>query len=92
MCAYLKKNFLICFSPLSPQAEKKEDGEHFDNHLQISVSRAFTKAKKSALCAEYPVSSKSHLPKWKKYFPQFIDKFSKTEDVEFLIRYVKLKM
>ena len=55
MCAYLKKNFLICFSPLSPQAEKKEDGEHFDNHLQISVSRAFTKAKKSALCAEYPV-------------------------------------
>ena len=39
---YLKKNFLICFSLLSPQAEQKEDDEHFANHLQIHVSRTFT--------------------------------------------------
>ena len=58
---YLKKNFLICFSPLSPQAEQKEDDEHFANHLQMYVSRTFTKAKKSVICAEYPTSSKLYL-------------------------------
>ena len=36
------KNF---FSSLSPQAEEKEDGEHFANHLQMYVGRTFTKAK-----------------------------------------------
>ena len=31
-----EKLFLVCFSPLSPQAEQKEDDEHFfANHLQI---------------------------------------------------------
>ena len=30
-----EKNFLICFRPLSPQAEWKEDDEHFVNHLQM---------------------------------------------------------
>ena len=76
---YLKKNFLICFSPLSLQAEQKEDDEHFANHLQMYVSRTFTKAKKSVICSEYPMSSKFHLSKWKSYFSQFIDKFLKIE-------------
>ena len=31
------KNFLICFSSLSMQAEQKEDDEHFANHPQILV-------------------------------------------------------
>ena len=35
-----EKTFLICFSHLSPQAEKREDDEYFANHLQIYVSRA----------------------------------------------------
>ena len=48
-----EKNFLICFSPLSPQAEWKEDDEHFANHLQMYVSKTFTKTKKSVLCPEY---------------------------------------
>ena len=51
---YLKKIFLICFSFLSPQAEQKEDEEHFANHLQMYVTKTFTKTKKSVLCAEYP--------------------------------------
>ena len=87
-----EKISLICFSPLSPQAEQKEDDEHFANHLQMYVSRTFTKAKKSVICAEYPMSSKFHLSKWKTYFFQFIDKFLKIEEVEYLIHYVKFEM
>ena len=56
------------------------------------VIRTFTKTKKSVLCAEYPNNSKFHLSKWKTYFSQFIDKFLKIEEVEYLMRYVKLKM
>ena len=40
------KIFLVCFSPLSSQAEYKEYDERFANHLQIYVGRTFTKAKK----------------------------------------------
>ena len=87
-----EKICLVCFSPLSPQAEQKEDDEHFANHLQMYVSRTFTKAKKSVICSEYPMSSKFHLSKWKTYFSQFIDKFLKIEEVEYLIHYVKFKM
>ena len=36
------------------QAELKENDEYFANHLQMYVSKTFTKAKKSVLCAEYP--------------------------------------
>ena len=61
-------------------------------HLQMYVIRTFTKTKKSVLCAEYPNSSKFHLSKWKTYFSQFIDKFLKIEEVEYLMHYVKLKM
>ena len=50
MGIYLKKTFW--FSLLSPQTEKKQDDEHFANHIQIYVSRAFTKAQKSVLCAK----------------------------------------
>ena len=57
---YLKKNFLICFSPLSPQAEQKEDVEYFANHLQMYVSKTFTKAIKSAYAeSTHPMSSKT---------------------------------
>ena len=38
------------------------------------------------------MSSKFHLSKRKTYFSQFIDKFLKIEEVEYLIRYVKFKM
>ena len=37
-----QKIFLVCFSPLSPQAEYKEEVEHFANHPQMYVSRTFT--------------------------------------------------
>ena len=87
MGTYLKR-----FGLLSPQAKQKDDDEHFANHLQIYVSRTFTKTERSVICAEYPVSSKFHLSKWKTYFSQFIDKFLKIEKVEYLIHYVKFKM
>ena len=86
------RNFLIWFSPLSPQAEQKQDDEQFVNDLQIYVSRTFTKAKRYVLSAEYPISSKFHLSKCKIYFFQFIDKFLKIEEVEHLIHYDKFKM
>ena len=38
------------------------------------------------------MSSKFHLSKRKTYFSQFVDKFLKIEEVEYLIRYVKFKM
>ena len=88
----LEKIFLVCFSPLSPQAEQKEDDEHFVNHLHMYVSKNFTKAKKSAICSEYTMSSKFHLSKWKTYFSKFIDKYLTIEEVEYLIHYVKFKM
>ena len=56
------------------------------------VSRAFAKAKKSALYAEYRMSSKFHLSKWKTYFSEFTDMFLKTWEEECLIHYVKFKM
>ena len=56
------------------------------------VSRTFTKVKKSVICAEYATSSKFHLSKWKTSFSQFIDKFLKIEEEEYLIHYVKFKM
>ena len=49
-------------------------------------------AKKSVIWAEYPMSSKFHLSEWKRYFSQFIDKYLKTEEVKYLIHYVKFKM
>ena len=87
-----EKIFLVCFSPLSPQAEKKEDDKHFANHLQMYVRRTLTKAKNSVICPEYPMRSKIRLSKWKTYFYQFIDKCLKIEEVEYLIHYVRLKM
>ena len=88
-----KKNFLICFSPLSPQAEQKEDDEHFANHLQMYVMRPLLRPKNLYYSQNtHPISSKFHLSKWKTYFPQFIDKFFKIEEVEYLIHYVKFNM
>ena len=82
-----EKMFLLCFSPLSLQAEQKENDEHFANanHLQMYVSGTFTKTKKSVICSEYTMSPKFHLSKWKTYFSQFIDKYLKIEEVEYLI-------
>ena len=73
-------------------AEWKEGDEHFANHLQMYVSRTFTKAKKSVICSEYPKSSNFNLFKWKTYFSQFIDKYLKTDQVEYLIHYVIFKI
>ena len=87
-----EKIFLVCFSLLSLQAEKKEDDEHFANHFQMYVSRTFTKAKNSVIWLEYPMSSKFHLSKWKRYYSQFIDKYVKIDEVKYLIHYVKFKM
>ena len=42
-----EKIFLVYFSPLSPQAEQKEDGEHFANHLQMYVSRTLVSRPKN---------------------------------------------
>ena len=50
------------------------------------------RAKNSVICVEYTMSSKFHLSKWKRYFSQFIDKYMKIEQVEYLIHYVKFKM
>ena len=55
------------------------------------VSKTFTKAKKSVLCAEYPMSSKFHLSKRKTYFSQFIEKFLNIEELKYLIHYVNSK-
>ena len=82
-----EKIFLVCISPLSPQTEYKKDDEHFANHLQMYLSRTFSKAKNSVICSEYPMRSKFHLSKWETYFSQFIDKYLKIEEVEYLIHY-----
>ena len=37
------------------------------------------------------MSSKFYLSKWKTYFSQFIDKFLRIEEMEYLIHYVNLK-
>ena len=87
-----QKVFLICFRFLSPQAAQKEDDELFASHRQIYISRTFTKTKKSGICAEYSISSKFHLSKFKTYFSQFIDKLLNIEEVEYLIYHVKFKM
>ena len=39
-----------------------------------------------------PMSSKFHLSKWKTYLSQFIDKFLKIEEVEYVADYVRFKM
>ena len=56
------------------------------------VSSTFTKAKKSVICAEYPMSSKFNSSKWKRYFSQFIDKYLTNKEVKYLIHYVKFKI
>ena len=38
------------------------------------------------------MSSRFHLSKQKTFFSQFIDKYLKIEEVEYLIHYVKFKM
>ena len=91
MGTYSKKNFWFVLVPY-PHRQSTKKMMNFANHLQMYVSRTFTKAKKSVICAEYPMSSKFHLSKWKTYFSQFIDKFLKIEEVEYLIHYVKFKM
>ena len=87
-----EKISLVVFSLLSTQAEYKKHDEHFANHLQMYVGRTFTKAKSSVICAEWALSSKFHLSKWKRCFSQLIDKYLKIEEVQYLIHYVKFKM
>ena len=49
-----EKNLSGFLSPLSPQAEYKEDDGHFANRFQIYVSSTFTKARKSVIWEEHP--------------------------------------
>ena len=44
------------------------------------------------ICVGYPMSSKFHLSKWKRYSSHFIDRYLKIEEVEDLIHYVKFRM
>ena len=44
---HLFEKVFLFFYTLSPQAEQKEDNEHFSNHLQMYVSRTLTKNKNS---------------------------------------------
>ena len=89
---YLQKNFLICFSPLSPQSRKR-----MMNTLLL-ISRCMKVRPllrpKTLYYAQntHPISSKFHLSKWKTYFSQIVDKFFKIEDLEYLIHYVKFYM
>ena len=77
--ALIWKIFLICFSPLFPQAGQKEDDEHFASHMQIYLSRIFTKAKKFFKIEE--VEYLSHYVKFKMWpallilckFPTFLN-------------------
>ena len=55
------------------------------------VSRTFIKAKKSVY-VQNSGQAQNSLSKWKTYFSQLIDKFLKSEEVEYLIHYVKFKM
>ena len=54
------------------------------------VSRTF-KAKNMQY-VQNPNELRILLSEWKTYFSQFIDKFLKIEEVEYLIHYVKFKM
>ena len=57
------------------------------------VIKTFTKAKKPVLCAEYSSTVlKIPFTQRKTYFSQFIDKFFKSEEVEYLIHYIKFNM
>ena len=47
--------------------------------------RAFSKAKNSVVCAEFPMGSKSHFSQWNIYFSQFLNKFLKFEEIKNLI-------
>ena len=57
------------------------------------VSRTFAIAKKSVLCVEYP-SNEIKIPfiQMENIFSQFIDKFFKIEEVEYVVHYVKFNM
>ena len=48
--------------------------------------------KNPVVCANFPLGSKFHFSKWKTYFTQFIDKFLKFEEMEYLIHHVKVEM
>ena len=57
------------------------------------VSKTFTKVKKSIFCTEHPSNEpKSPFIQMENIILQFIDKFFKIEEVEYLIHYVKSNM
>ena len=51
----------------------------------------FLRSKSSVVCPKFPMGSKFNLSQSKTYFSQFIDKFLKLEEMEYLI-HVKFKM
>ena len=102
--SFERKGFLICVGRLSPQAEKKQDDEHFAHYLHMYASGTFPTVRNSAVCTEYQWAQNSFYPngteyQWAqnsfcsngKYISQVNDKFLKSEDMEYLIHYVKFK-
>ena len=91
---YLKKSFRFVLVPYPHRQSTKR----MMNFLLIisrcmqAVGPLLAKAKKSLICAKYPMSSKFYLLKWKRYFSQFIGKYLKIEQVEYLFHYFKFKM
>ena len=64
-------------------------------NLRYSLaSRAFTKAKYSVVCTEFPMGLKFHFSKWKIHFSQFIfiDKYLKFKEIEYFTLYIKFEM
>ena len=58
------------------------------------IHMVLPKAKNYVLFAEFPVGSKFHFSQcqWKTYFSQFIDKFFKFQEMDYLIHYVKFEI
>ena len=46
--------------------------------------------KNPVVCAKFPLGSKFYFSKWKTFFTQFIDKFLKFEEVEYLTHHIKV--
>ena len=57
------------------------------------ASLAFPKATISVVCTEFPVGSKFHFSQWKINFSKFIfiDKYLKSNEMEYFIHYIKFE-
>ena len=58
----------------------------------VRVSRAYPKVKNPVVCTKFCMGSKFHFSQWKTYFTEFINKFLKFEEMEYLIYHVKVEI